>query len=149
MTDEHSFRKPNLEPVNGLSPEAYVSVRADRSTIGINRRARWVMGAQTGKHLHFALDRTGTLWIGIVDETTGQSEPQIRDADPGLVVSSRLMARHMLDTLEAVPDEAVRFYLTGERAVDPETKATLYQLSPDKSEADLCMMDFDREAMLS
>lgn len=138
MTDP-SFRKPNLEPVNGLSPEAYVSVRADRSTIGINRRARWVMAAETGKHLHLALDSTRTPWIGVLEDTTGQSEPQIRDADPGLVVSSRLMARHLLDILEEVPDEAVRFYLTGERAVDPETEATLYQLTPDKTGADLCM----------
>lgn len=149
MTDDHSFRKPNLEPVNGLSPEAYISVRADRSTIGINRRARWVMGAETGKHLHLALDRTSTPWIGVLDETTGQSEPQIRDADPGLVVSSRLMARHMLDSLEAVPDEAVRFYLTGERAMDPATEATLYQLTPDKGEADLCMQGLDAEGMPS
>jgi len=142
-TETHTFRRPNLEPVNGLSPEAYISVRADRSTIGINRRARHVMGANEGKHLHLALDRTDTPWIGILEETTEQSEPQIRDADPGVVVSSRLMARHLLDTLQDVPDEAFRFYLTGDREMDPKTGATLYRLSPEKEDAGICMQNFE------
>lgn len=82
-----------------------------------------------------ALDRTGRSWVAVLDQRTDQHEPEIRGGDPGLVVGSQLMSRHLLNTLDEVPDEAIRFYLTGETAVDPETEATLYQLSSDKSDA--------------
>jgi len=142
-TENYSFRRPNLEAVHGVSPEAWISVRADRSTIGINAQACEAMHVNEGHYLHRALDRTGTPWIGVLETRTEKSEPRIRDADPGMVVGSKLMARHLLGTMQEVPEDSIRFYLTGEQAVDRKMDVTLYQLSPDKEDADLYMQDFE------
>lgn len=79
--------------------------------------------------MHLALDRTYKPWIAILNERTGQGEPMIRDADPGLNVNSTLLCRHLSRLIDGDADGVLRFYLTGETEEDPDTGATLYELS--------------------
>jgi len=134
---DRTFRHPNLDATTGLSPEAYISVRSDRATLGISRRARRVMEAEPGAHLHLAFDRTRTAWVAVLDTPTDQGEPKIRDADPGFTIGSKLMARHLLEQVEEPGDDVVRFYLTGEEVYSSDLDATLHQLSPSRPDAEL------------
>lgn len=129
-----TFRKPNLEAqTGGLGREPYISVRTDGASLGISRAARKKYGAEKGRYLHFALDRTGAPWVAFLDEKTDQGEPQIRrdgKQGHGAVINSTLLSRHLREIAGATGnlDSSLRFYFTGETAEDPDTGATLHRL---------------------
>lgn len=126
---QHSFKKPNLESQTSAMGEPFISIRSDASTIGISKRAQEVLGTEVGKHLHVALDRTRTPWVGVIDERTDQHEPELRDGGKGsIVVGSRLLARHLADATGVKLGESHRLYLTGDTAEDPDTGITLHKL---------------------
>jgi hypothetical protein len=130
MTDHHSFRKPNLEADTGTTREAFLSVRADGNVVAISSQAADCLGVEDGDYLHLALDRTRTPWVGVIDTPTNQDEPEVkRYASRSLHCNSSLMCRHLADAEGVKLGETRRFYLTGETTQDPDTGATLYQLS--------------------
>lgn len=128
------FQKPNLEADSGgFGRDPYVSVRSDEATLGLSRAARDRLGVSVGDYFHFAIDRTGDPWIGIVEEETDQGEPQLRKHGKdrsGVVINSTLLNRHLREIAGAngEPDSSLRFYFLEETAEDPDTGATLHKL---------------------
>jgi len=126
---QHTFKKPNLESTNGAWSKAFISIRANRNTVGVSQGAIREMEITDGDHFHLAFDRTGHPWVGVVQQQTEQREPRIKFHDTsGCEIDSRLLVRHLLNTLDEEPDGCFRFYFDGETADDPQTGATLYKL---------------------
>lgn len=126
--DTKTFRTPNLT-ADSVEKDPFISVRSERTVVGISVKAREMIGAEQDKHLRLALDRTGTPWVGVVEEPTGQGEPAITTDGGTLIVHSSLFAMHLTQAARVDTGEGFRFYFTGETAPDPETDATLYQLT--------------------
>jgi hypothetical protein len=122
------FKKPNLSAKTGTTGEAFLSIHSDRQVLSISSRARETLGTSPGKHLLLALDRTHRPWVGVLDEETGQGEPEIHGDSKGATVNSTLMARHLMSLIDGAPGGCVRFHLSGETAEDPDTGATLHRL---------------------
>lgn len=127
-----SFQKPNLSAKNGgMGIDPYISVRADRASLGVSKAARQQYGAENGMYVHLAFDRTRRPWVGFLEEKTEQEEPKIisdGQESAGQVFNSTLFARHLLELMEEEPEGTVRFYFAGEEAEDPDTGATLHRL---------------------
>jgi len=131
---KRTFQRPNLEAKAGTGSRAFISVRSNRDTIGISQGAINRMGLEEGDYLHLALDRTGTPWIGVLPEPTGQGEPRVQfTKESGTEVSSRLLVRHLIERLDEDPGGCIRFFFDGETTEDPEIDATLYKLTTPNS----------------
>jgi len=125
-----TFRRPNLDAKRGgVGCEPYVSARKDGASLGLSQAAQRRLDIEKGDYMHLALDRTGTPWVGFLDDQTDQGEPMVRnDGKNGRVVNSTLMNRHLRSLVDGEVEKTVRFHFTGETAEDSETGATLHRL---------------------
>ena len=131
---ERQFRDPNLKASRGNGTKAFLSLHASGHTVGISTRAARILGADDGDYLHVSLDRTGTAWVGVAEERTGQQEPTIHvrttdDEARGALVNSTLAVTQLRSAYDLKEGEKHRLHFTGATDKHPEHGIDLYELS--------------------
>jgi len=71
------LKRPNLNA--DPHAERYLSVHKNRTGCGISTAMADAIDAEGGKYLHFAIDDQRRPWLAVLEEQTGQCEPEIRD----------------------------------------------------------------------
>lgn len=131
---DRQFRDPNLQAQRGSAGKAFLSLHASGHTVGISSRAARILGIADGDRLHVSLDRTGTAWVGVVSEPTGQQEPAIHvrttdDEARDARVNSTLAVTQLRNAYDLEDGEGHRLRFTGAIDEHPEHGITLYELS--------------------